>query len=371
MKLSIADTYHKLINNGFPVAFYRLPGNKNFFLIAETKPHQSFALDDSDIEKMKGFVVYPFHDSKHFPPICIAPDVLKSFTKPDEVIEIEILENSPNDSQKKSEPEANFTSKETYTKWVSDAIKKIGEKEFSKAVLSGIHVHPVASNFDAFEFFIKLSAQYPDAFVYLIHSKQTGCWTGATPELLLRFNEKNMETVALAGTKFNNGTNVKNTWGAKEIDEQRLVAEHIQNNFEQHFDAPIEISETKTISTGHLLHLKTEFRMDISKSAEKKSLQNFLKSLHPTPAVAGNPTEKAIDFILQTETHNREYYTGFLGPVNLHDDSFLFVNLRCLKYTGKQIIIYTGAGITAASVPEQEWGEIQLKAGTILKVLNR
>ncbi len=95
----------------------------------------------------------------------------------------------------------------------------------------------------------------------------------------------------------------------------------------------------------------------------------FLKNLHPTPAISGSPKEISVQHILNTEKHERAYYTGFLGPVNLHEYSQVFVNLRCLKYENHKLIIYTGAGITADSVPEKEWEEVQLKAQTILKVL--
>ena len=61
-------------------------------------------------------------------------------------------------------------------------------------------------------------------------------------------------------------------------------------------------------------------------------LNNFLFQLHPTPAIAGLPTEKAINWIHQNETHDRELYCGYLGLMD-NDNTEIFVNLRCAKIT--------------------------------------
>jgi len=94
-----------------------------------------------------------------------------------------------------------------------------------------------------------------------------------------------------------------------------------------------------------------------------------LQALHPTPSVGGLPKEAARQFILTKEKHDRAYYTGFLGPLNIQNKSHLFVNLRCLQLFNKQFVLYSGAGITAASIAENEWEETENKMMTMMNAM--
>ncbi|MCK4992953.1 MAG: chorismate-binding protein, partial [Bacteroidales bacterium] len=98
-------------------------------------------------------------------------------------------------------------------------------------------------------------------------------------------------------------------------------------------------------------------------------LWDFVDAMHPTPAVAGQPKEDAINFIKQLEPHDRDYYTGFLGPMSTHGETDLFVNLRCMKVTPDYISLYVGGGITLESDPAEEWNETCLKALSLLKIM--
>jgi isochorismate synthase len=80
---------------------------------------------------------------------------------------------------------------------------------------------------------------------------------------------------------------------------------------------------------------------------------------------------KAMDDIRQTEKHSREYYTGFLGPTGIDDLMQLYVNLRCMKILDDRCVLYIGGGITQDSVPEDEWEETEIKADTLLSVLEQ
>jgi isochorismate synthase len=95
----------------------------------------------------------------------------------------------------------------------------------------------------------------------------------------------------------------------------------------------------------------------------------MLQLLHPTSAVCGQPLDKALEFIRKHENYKRQFYTGYLGPINFEDRTDLFVNLRCLQIMQEKLILYAGAGITQDSIPEKEWEETELKLNTLLKVI--
>jgi isochorismate synthase len=77
----------------------------------------------------------------------------------------------------------------------------------------------------------------------------------------------------------------------------------------------------------------------------------------------------ALKMIEETETHDRKYYTGFLGPLNIAGQNQLFVNLRCMKKVDESFKLFVGGGITAESYTEDEWRETEMKAAIMEKVL--
>ncbi|MGB4204686.1 MAG: chorismate-binding protein [Bacteroidales bacterium] len=211
----------------------------------------------------------------------------------------------------------------------------------------------------------ELCLKYPSAFVYLAHFPPFGTWIGATPETLISCAGNNCTTMSLAGTR---PVGSKGTWGDKEIEEQAIVTRFINEKIQSLSPGNIEISTPFTLAAGQVEHLCTTFRFDISNPSK---LGLLAESLHPTPAVCGMPREKALQLIEQFEKHDREYYTGFLGSVGFEKRTELFVNLRCMKILREQMVLYVGGGITSDSVPEKEWQETELKALTLMAIIEK
>lgn len=365
--ISARELIKGFIEQKLPFALYRLPENNTINLVAQLSDANTSVDNNFDFTAEYGFVLSPFVKGKYSTQF-IKAEKQYTFQHLEEIIENSYIETTKNVSSAASSTYI-ATSKEKYIENVIESIESIKSGNIEKVVISGVTIKEVNKDFDLLNYFEKLCSQYPYVLVYLLHTTETGFWMGATPELLLQFSSKQLQTVSLAGTKSlrNNASDMP--WQQKEIDEQHLVTQHIQECFQQHFNEPLEISETKTISTGHLLHLRTDFKLQSQNGSLQKHYFSFLKALHPTPAVGGSPKEKAIAHILKTETHERAYYTGYLGFINPQKVSNIFVNLRCLKYESDKLILFTGAGITKDSTPEKEWEEIQLKAETLLKVL--
>ena len=198
----------------------------------------------------------------------------------------------------------------------------------------------------------------------------------ATPEILVEQNSDGIfRTISLAGTQsgVDEQGNILSTaqarWSQKEIEEQAFVSRYIIECFKK-----IRLREyteigPKTISTGNLLHLKTEYIVD-TKTLDFPQLPGLMLGLlHPTSAVCGTPKQEAIDFIIATEQHERSMYSGYLGPVNMEYATHLFVNLRTVEINGTKAVFYAGCGITEDSDPEKEWLETQMKCQTLQRVL--
>jgi isochorismate synthase len=264
------------------------------------------------------------------------------------------------------------TSKEAFEQLIQTSVQQIEAGVFEKVVPSRSKTIPLPDSFDTVKVFQNLCRAYSNAMVSFISIPSVGTWLGATPELLVCVEEqRTFKTVALAGTKvFEEGINLKNVaWTQKEIEEQALVGRYIINNFKKIRLREFEEHGPKTVVAGNLMHLKTEFSVDMKATNFPQLGSVMLDLLHPTSAVCGMPLESSLDFLKQHEGYDREFYSGFLGPVNVSDNTNIFVNLRCMQLFEGQAIVYAGAGVTVDSTPEDEWKETEMKLNTLLNVI--
>jgi isochorismate synthase len=257
---------------------------------------------------------------------------------------------------------------EDYTrhiKLVDDAKRSINNRKASKIVVTRRKELPL-KNFDLTTLFVRLMNLFPDTFRYIWYHPKTGLWCGASPELLLKTNGLSFTTMALAGTKKVIAKRLPD-WTAKEIEEQQYVLDNIITVL-QKMTAVVKASKTFTHQSGSIAHLRTDITGVLKN--RKATLEIISKKLHPTPAVCGTPQKIAREFILSNEGYEREYYTGYIGPVHKEGiDSQLFVNLRCIKIVDSKAYLYAGGGITQGSDAEEEWKETKNKLQTMLQVL--
>lgn len=250
--------------------------------------------------------------------------------------------------------------KAAFENLVAKGVAAIRNHEFDKVVLSRKIV--LKEEISIIASFQNLIATYPTAFRYLFFHPKVGLWMGATPEQLVKINQNQFETVALAGTQLY-AENV--IWEAKEIEEQQFVTDYIVSKVKDKVNQ-YTVSDAKTVKAGNLVHLKSYISGEIK---DDFKANNLVEALHPTPAVCGLPKENAIDFILKNEGYNRKYYSGFLGEWNKDNQTDLFVNLRCLEVENDVVNIYVGCGITKDSNPEKEYIETENKSMTMRNVL--
>ena len=172
-----------------------------------------------------------------------------------------------------------------------------------------------------------------------------------------------LTTYSLAGTKvIDDATD----WHAKELEEQKIVTDFIRKKLSKTIKDEITIKGPVTHDAGRVKHLLSVFSI---KHNGKSIWKQVAKALHPTPAVGGMPQRKAVDFILHEESFDREFYAGYLGPVNYNTKTDLFVNLRCMQVTDEQLIFYAGCGVTADSNAEKEWQESERKIDVLRGLL--
>ena len=264
----------------------------------------------------------------------------------------------------KEDNASNELAKNDFENLVAKGIQAIENNEFKKVVLSRKESVDLA-NFDIINAFENLVQLYPTTFVYCFYHPKAGTWLGATPEQLLKANGKEFKTIALAGTQKDNGSN-EMVWPKKEQEEQQFVTDYIVEKV-KNVASKVLVSNPYSLKAGSIWHIKTDISGTLNSDS---SLREVALLLHPTPAVCGYPKDKSKAFILENENYERTFYTGFLGELNIGDQTDLFVNLRCMEIEVAQAHLFMGCGITKDSVPEKEWEESCNKSATMKKILD-
>lgn len=334
---------------------YRLPGA---LAIVSMRGSASLLTDNSPIASgKKGFIMAPFTDG--LPVLWLEAEQINSFSDQAQIQTFLPVVSPPlHKTQKIFEVD-----EVSYKFEVEKIIEQIKDGAAGKVVLSRQMIIPLRDGFPVIELFHHLCDQYPDAFVYLANFSGLGLWLGASPETLISFSKQALKTMALAGTR---KAGDYRPWTEKDKEEHIFVVDYILEKLGKAECTNIHISAPDSVNAGKAMHLCTVF----STSCKRDSLVNIVNSLHPTPAVCGMPSEKALEIIRLTEQHNRMYYTGYLGPVG-PETVDLFVNLRCLQIVEGKAVIYVGGGLTAASDPQAEWDETALKSTTMLAAIEK
>jgi isochorismate synthase len=265
----------------------------------------------------------------------------------------------------------NHASKD-FIELVKKGLQEISEGQIEKVVPSRYEDIAITDEFDLLKAFDVLCEKHPQALVSLVSSPQTGTWLGATPELLVSVNNQNIfKTIALAGTlPYSPEINLKSVaWTQKEIEEQALVCRYIINCFKKIRLREYEEHGPRTVVAGNVMHLKTIYEVDMSVTNFPQLGSVMLKLLHPTSAVCGMPFENAFSFLKNNEGYHREFYSGYLGPVQINNESQIFVNLRCMQVFKEIVRLYAGAGITIDSDPIKEFEETEMKMQNLENLL--
>ena len=379
------------LRTGRPLAIWREPGAEHpRLLVARSLEATYTGLPPAlDAQAPAGFAFFPFRDSDHNPALFLPADVLYDLAQPATVAVAPAarglvpalaawlaLPPLPELAWHYGpQPAPPAATQADYTRLVRTGVAAIEAKAVVKVVSSRAARRPLPLGFDPLVAFQKLSAEYARAFVSLVSVPGVGTWLGASPEVLAEVTaDGQFHTMALAATQpLVPGRAPQDAiWRQKEIEEQALVARYIVNCFKQLRLREYQETGPRTVVAGQLLHLRTDFEVDLRHVPFPASLgTDMLRLLHPTSAVGGMPKVAALEFLQRHEGYDRAYYSGFLGPVNVAAPGVarLFVNLRCLQVRPHEAILYAGTGLTVDSDPARGWQETELKLQTVAAVL--
>ena len=126
--------------------------------------------------------------------------------------------------------------------------------------------------------------------------------------------------------------------------------------------------EPSLLRLANVQHLATEVVGELSGDPVPDAL-SIAGAVHPTAAVCGTPSRKALALIRELEGRHRGRYAGPVGWVDANGDGEWAIALRCAELSGTTARLFAGCGIVAQSDPRAELEEARLKLRPVRSAL--
>jgi isochorismate synthase len=261
---------------------------------------------------------------------------------------------------------------ERYEEIVAKAVERIRAGAVDKVVLARELAVEAPAAHDVTTLFGALRAHFPSCFCFCFGTPEAA-FVGASPELLVRRSGAVAATVALAGTTSRSADPAVDDHlgeamvrSPKVREEHRIVVRRIERSLR-----PLAVwvhaeDEPAPIRVGNLQHLATPIRAQL---AEARGAIELAGLLHPTPAVGGEPRDRALELIAELEGIDRGWYAAPIGWMDAVEDGEFCVGLRSALVRDRQAHLFAGCGIVADSDPAAELQESELKFEALLPLL--
>ena len=188
---------------------------------------------------------------------------------------------------------------------------------------------------------------------------------GATPEPLVSMSGGSVECICHAGSAARGSTPAEDRalgdallGDGKEQREHAFAARSVERALRGLCDGLAWDHMPKLSKLKNVQHLSTAFR---GINREGRDILEFVEALHPTPAVAGVPTERAVELIRELEGMDRGWYSGPVGWMDHSGRGEFAIAIRSGLVTESRAYLYGGAGIVEGSDVEKEYAETELK----------
>jgi salicylate biosynthesis isochorismate synthase/menaquinone-specific isochorismate synthase len=261
---------------------------------------------------------------------------------------------------------------EHYEAAVARAVDLIRGGDLEKIVLAReVQVH-APGPYDPAAVFGVLREEFPSCFVFCV-GRGESTLIGASPELLVRREGHRVSTLALAGsTRRSADPAVDDHLGErllrsqKDREEQAIVIRRIERTLRPHALWVTATREPVLVRVANIQHLGTPIRAQLTHPLDAIEL---LALMHPTPAVGGEPLDRARPLIPALEGMDRGWYTGPVGWTDATGDGEFCVALRCALLRGPLASCYAGVGVVRDSDPAAELAETEIKLAALLPLL--
>ncbi|HEV2109561.1 MAG TPA: anthranilate synthase component I [Thermomicrobiales bacterium] len=198
---------------------------------------------------------------------------------------------------------------------------------------------------------------------------------GASPEQLVRLEDRTMTNHPIAGTRPRGATPEEDDALAGElVSDAKERAEHIMlvdlgRNDVGRVAEPGSVQVPKLMEVerfSHVMHLVSNVHGTLR---DDLSALDALRSCFPAGTVSGAPKVRAMEIIAELETDRRGAYAGAVGYVDFAGGMDTAIALRTMIYHDGVASLQAGGGIVADSTPEGEYAETYHKMRALLRAI--
>ncbi len=263
-------------------------------------------------------------------------------------------------------------SEERFKKAVDKTKDYITAGDIFQVVLSKRHDFQI--NGDLIDYYYNLRKINPSPYMYFLKFGKFQI-IGSSPEMLVRVENRKVETFPIAGTR----PHVKNPAENKRLTNELLAdpkerAEHVmlvdlgRNDIGKVSKfGSVHLPEfMKVHQYSHVQHIVSRV---VGELRDEFDSFDALRSVFPAGTVSGAPKVRAMEIIEELEPTRRGPYAGAVGYFSYNGNSDFAITIRTLLANGRKAHIQVGAGIVADSDPEREWNETEHKARALIKAL--
>lgn len=265
----------------------------------------------------------------------------------------------------------NFT-QELFENAVERAKEYVRRGDVFQIVLSKRHDLHVQG--DLIGFYRSLRAINPSPYMYFFKSADRQI-VGSSPEMLVRVENRFVETFPIAGTRPIAENPAENQRLAQELlADPKERAEHVMlvdlaRNDVGKVAAYGSVHVPEFMQVHKYSHVQHIVSRVVGNLREDCDSYDALKAVFPAGTVSGAPKPRAMEIIEELEPTRRGPYAGAVGYFSYNGNADFAITIRTLFADKDKAHIQAGAGIVADSVPEREWFETEQKAQALMKAL--
>ena len=200
---------------------------------------------------------------------------------------------------------------------------------------------------------------------------------GASPEMLVRCEDGNIETRPIAGTRRR---------GRNEAEDQRLIQQLMKSPKERAEHLMLvdlgrndlgRVAQVGSVRTpevmvtekySHVIHMVSSVTARLKSG---KTAFDVLRASFPAGTVSGAPKVRAMEIIAELESEARGPYAGAVGYIGFSGNLDTCITIRTILIKNGMASVQTGAGIVADSNPSREYQETINKARGCLAAIER
>lgn len=239
---------------------------------------------------------------------------------------------------------------------------------FAQRFETDITVHP-------FQIYRALRVVNPSPYMFFLKLGGEETVLGASPEMLVRCTDRQLEYRPIAGTHPRGATEAED----RKLEEQLLQdekerAEHVmlvdlgRNDLGRVAEyGSVKVADLMFVERfSHVMHLVSSLKATL-----REGLDCFdaLAATFPAGTVSGAPKVRAMEIIDELEPTRRGAYAGAVLYFDYSGNLDSCIALRTMYARGNRAYIQAGGGIVADSVPETEFQETVNKSRALVRAI--